>query len=287
MRLISNSEVASWLQCTRKYYYEYVLNLEPKQFSEVINKGILIHSVLEGYYAGKAQGLNEADCRNEAMEPLIFAGMQGADMKDITDIRALVDGYFDKYCVEDNDRYEVVSIETKYALPLSDDYSLVGTLDLLLKDKWDNRLVAVDHKSTYNFWTDDQAGISGQFVKYIAILRGLGMDVKQLMINQLRTRPVKNGDLYKRAWVEPSNKRLEAVLKQHIDTAEKIVEFRENGAMHDATTPIYDKYICTNCPFLSLCNSDTEGLDLTFQIDQEYRQRTTYGYNAETESVNV
>jgi hypothetical protein len=281
MRLISNSEVSSFLKCSRLYYYEYVLDLEPKQFSDVINKGILIHAMLEGYYAGKAQGLPEAACREEAMEPLIFAGAQGGDMDELIAIRTLVTGYFDRYEIEDGERYEVVSIETKYALPLTDEYSLVGTLDLLLRDKWDGKLVAVDHKSTYNFWTDDQATIAGQFTKYLAILRGLGYDVKQLMVNQLRTRPVKNGDLYQRAWVDPSNARLEAVLKQHIDTSNKIMDFRDAGARHEDTTPIYDKYYCTNCSFLSLCNSDTEGQNLTFQIEQEFRKRTTYGYNKE------
>jgi PD-(D/E)XK nuclease superfamily len=285
MRMISNSEVASWLLCSRKYYYEYVLGLEPKQFSEVIGKGILIHSMLEGYYAGKQQGMDEAGCREEAMEPLIFAGAQGGDIAELGALRTLLMGYFDKYCIEDDERYEVAAVETKYAMPINDEYALVGTLDLLLLDKWDHKYVAVDHKSTYNFWTDDQSTISGQFVKYLILMRSLGNDVKSLMVNQVRTRPVKNGDLYQRAWVDPSDERVRNVLKQHIDASNKIMDFRNAGANHADTIPIYDKYICSNCSFLSLCNSDTEGQNLTFQIEQEFRQRKTYGYNEELTSV--
>lgn len=283
MRLISNSEVSSFLQCTRKYYYEYVLDLEPKTYGEAITKGILIHSCLEGYYAAKQQGLDEAACREEAIEPLIYAMMQPAgDIAELGGIRTLIEGYFD-FWAEDNDRYKVESVETKYALPLSKDYALVGTLDLLLKDTWNNNFIAVDHKSTYNFWTDDQATISGQFIKYLIILRALDYDVDTVMINQIRTRPVKNGDLYQRAWVKPSTQRINAVLRQHIMAAEKIMEYRNAGATKEDTIPIYDKYQCSNCPFLSLCNSDSEGLDTTFQIKQEFQTRKSYGYNKESE----
>lgn len=284
MRMISNSEVNSWLQCTRKYYYEYVLGLEPKVYSEAISKGIIIHSMLEGYYAGKMQGLDEAACREEATEPLLFAMASGGDIAELGGIRTLVEGYFDK-SLADEERYEVRAVETKYALELSESFSLVGTLDLLLFDKWDAKYIPVDHKSTYNFWTDEQVNTSAQFVKYIIILRGLGYDVGKFMVNQIRTRPVKNGDLYQRAWADPSDSRLKAVLRQHVDTSNKIVEFHRNGADHDATIPVFDKYICSNCPFLSLCNSDTEGQVLTFQINQEYQKRTSYGYNMEPTNV--
>jgi hypothetical protein len=274
----------SWLKCTRLYYYEYVLNLEPKVFGEAITKGILIHSMLEGYYAGKMQGLNEEACRDEAMEPLIFAMSQDGDITELSNIRTLVTGYFEKYA-DDDERYEVMAVETKYALPLTDNYSMVGTLDALFLDKWNNKVVAVDHKSTYNFWTDDQVTMAGQFIKYLIILRGLGYDVERMMVNQLRTRPVKNGDLYQRAWADPSNKRTNAILRQHILVSDAIMEFRANGANHDDTIPIYDKYGCSNCSFLSLCNSDTEGQNLTFQINQEYQQRKNYGYNLEGSDV--
>ena len=279
-RMISNSETSTWLQCTRKYYYEYVLNLEPKQMSDAIGRGVLIHAMLEGYYAAKATNRSEEECREEAMEPLIFTAASGGDIAELGATRDLVMGYFDRYELED-ERYEVAAVETKYVAELSKEFSLVGTLDLLLKDKEDGRLVAVDHKSTYNFWTEDQATISGQFVKYIIILRTLGMDVKSLMVNQLRTRPVKNGDLYRRIWVNPSDKRIAAVLRQHVLASKQIVSFRDSGAKKEDTVPIYDKYICSNCPFLTLCDSDTEGVDISYQIEQNYQKRTTYGYNEE------
>jgi hypothetical protein len=241
--------------------------------------------MLEAYYAAKASGLSEEVCRDEATEPLSYALASGGDIAELGAIRSLVDGYFLRYAEEDDERYEIVSIETKYAFPLAEEYSLVGTLDLLLRDKWDGGLVAVDHKSTYNFWTEDQINLSGQFIKYLIILRGLGLDVRKLMVNQLRTRPVKNGDVYQRGWANPSNDRVQAVLRQQIQASDKIMDFRDAGAKHDDTTPIYDKYVCSNCPFLSLCNSDTEGLDLTFQINQEYQKRTGYGYNKEMQVV--
>lgn len=277
MRFISNSEVSSWLTCTRKYYYEYVLNLEPRKFSDAISKGILIHAMLEQYYVNKSEGLSESECRAAAMEPIMeAAAKEGSDMMELAGVRDLVMGYFDFY---DDDKYEVLSVESKYKLELSDAFALVGTLDLILRDLEDGRIVGVDHKSSYNFWTPEHAQTAAQFSKYIAIMRGLGMDVKSFMVNQIRTRPVKNGDLYKREFVSPSDSRIKAVMDQHIKVSNEIMQFRGEGAMKEQTIPVYDKFVCSNCPFYNLCDSDTEGVNIEYQIQQDFQLRKGYGYN--------
>lgn len=281
MRFISNSEVASWLQCRKKYYYEYVLDLEPKSQSTAISKGVLIHAMLEGYYAAKSMGYAEEECRDAAMEPMMIAA-QGdyADMVDLGKTRDLVYGYFDHY-MEDDERYKVVAVETKMKLDLSEDYALVGTIDLVWQDMEDGLFIPVDHKSSYNFWTDEQASISGQFVKYAAILKAQGMNVKAVMVNQIRTRPLKDpaaSALYQRAWVRPTEAKLRAVMQQHIGASEEIMEFRSKEDK-SKIVPIFDKYICSNCPFLPLCDSDSNGAPIQYQISADYQKRTSYGYN--------
>lgn len=279
-RFISNSEVSSWLQCRKKYYYEYVLDLEPKKSSDAINKGVLIHALLENYYAGKAMGLDEASCRESAMEPLMIAAQATyADMVELGKVRDLVYAYFDHY-METDERYEVYAVETKLKSDLSDEYALVGTVDLIWRDKEDGKYIMVDHKSSYNFWTDEQSSISGQFVKYVYLGKSLGLDVKGVMVNQLRTRPLKNPEmsaLFLRAWVKPTDIKVRKVMEQHVFASEEIVAFR--NADVQIAIPIYDKYICSNCPFLPLCDSDSNGAPLQYQIQADYKIRTGYGYN--------
>jgi hypothetical protein len=289
MRFISNSEVAAWLQCRKKYYYEYVLDLEPKKQSDAISKGVLYHAMLEQYYAGKSMGYSEEECREAAMEPMMLAAQsQFADMVELGKGRDLIYGYFDHY-MENDERYKVYAVETKMKLDLSDEFALVGTIDLVWQDMEDGKFIAVDHKSSYNFWTDEQASISGQFVKYVAILRSVGLDVKGAMVNQIRTRPLKDPAptaLYQRAWVLPKEPRLRSVLKQHMDAGTEIMAFR-SGQSDIEIVPIFDKYICSNCPFLPLCDSESNGAPIAYQIQADYQKRTSYGYNSDSELGHV
>lgn len=288
MRFISNSEIASWLQCRKKYYYEYVLDLEPKKQSDAINKGVLIHAMLEGYYAGKSLGWSDNECRDASMEPLMIAAQaEFSDMVELGIVRELVMTYFNHYMEADDARYRVHAVETKMKADLSDDFAMVGTVDLIWQDSVDGRYLMVDHKSSYNFWTDEQAAISGQFVKYAYLGRDAGLDVKGVMVNQIRTRPLKTPTaemLFKRAWVLPSDIKIRNVMKQHIQASGEITEFRNAEAWkYNAAVPIYDKYICSNCPFLPLCDSESNGAPIAYQIQADYRQRTGYGYNAHVE----
>lgn len=281
MRFISNSEVASWLQCRKKYYYEYILELEPKKYSEAISKGVLIHAMLEAYYAGKSMGYDEAECRDASMEPMMIAAQSPfADMVDLGKTRDLVYGYFEHY-MEYDQRYKVYAVETKLKFDLSNDYALVGTIDLIWQDMEDGLYIPVDHKSSYNFWTDEQASISGQFVKYSAILKSMGMQVKGVMVNQIRTRPLKDPAptaLYQRAWVRPTDIKIRKVMEQHVNASEEIMAFRVDPKP-DTIIPIYDKYICSGCPFLPLCDSESNGAPIQYQIQADYQKRTGYGYN--------
>lgn len=279
MRKISNSEVATFLYCKRKYWYEYMMDLEPKVLSGPISKGVLIHSILEQYYLAKMDNESEDECRRQAYTPLVEAvGQPDADLAELGKIRSLSDAYFDKYESDDN-KYDVIAVETKLSIPLIEDqFSLAGTIDAIFQDKEDGSIIPVDHKSSYNFWTDDQLTISGQFVKYMYATRARGYDVKKFMVNQIRTRDMKPGnELFRRSWVIPSEKRIRAVMAQHLMIGAEIMEFRRRNEKADAV-PIFDKYNCSNCPFLQLCDSDTEGVPTEYMIEQNYAKRESYGY---------
>src|SRR5215203_2365357 len=58
MRTVSNTEVTSWLTCTRQHYYRFKLGVEPKQFSLALTRGIIGHSALEQYYLALQRGLS-------------------------------------------------------------------------------------------------------------------------------------------------------------------------------------------------------------------------------------
>jgi hypothetical protein len=285
MRKISNSETASWLNCRRKYYYEYQMDLEPKVQSGPLNKGTLIHSLLEEYYLAKMEGLSEVDRRAAVSGKLmLLASNPGSDIVEMGKTHALVGAYFDRWAEEDDERYEVLAVETKFSVPMVDGlFSMAGTIDAVFRDLNDGSIVPVDHKSSYNFWTDEQSAISGQFVKYVYAMRAMGHDVKRFMINQLRTRELKAGnELFRRSWVRPTDIRIGAAVEQHINTGLEIMDFRKVPNKSKAI-PIYDKYLCSNCSFLQLCDSDSEGAPVEHLIMSEFQKKQSYGYNKEEE----
>lgn len=279
MRKVSNSEVSTFLHCKRKYWYEYMMDLEPKVHSEPITKGVMIHAILEQYYLAKMDGESEDECRTQAFAPLADAAReQDADLLDLAKTRVLVQQYFDHY-EEIDQRYEVIAVETKLIVPLIDDVlALAGTIDAIFQDKEDGTIIPVDHKSSYNFWTDAQLAIGGQFTKYVFGLRSRGYDIDRFMVNQIRTREMKAGnEFFRRAWVRPSENKIRAVMAQHLMVGAEIIEFRQKAEKADAI-PIFDKYRCSNCPFLEICDSDSEGAPTEYLIEQGFQQRKNYGY---------
>ena len=282
-RMISNSEVSTWLHCSRKYYFEYVLNVEQKKSPTgpmpPLAKGTFVHAILEAYYAGKQLGYAEAQCRADALQIIMdAASLEGADIADIGATRDLVMGYFDKY-MDLDDEWEVVAVESKYKAEITERFSLVGTIDLILRNKTTGDFVGVDHKTAYNFWRPEQIEIAGQFVKYIVLMRAAGMDSAAFMVNQIRTRTVKTGDLYVRAYTRPTEARVKAVLKQHIKAGNEIMDYRESGSNIEDTIPILDKHGCANCDFMALCDASIEGSPIAYVLQSEYQERTGYGYN--------
>lgn len=280
MRNISNSEVSSWLRCRRKYYYEYMLDLEPKVLSAPIGRGTLIHAMLEQYYLNKMDGESEDTCR-DAAQRVINAEIldENADVTMLGKTRDLIMGYFDEW-LEHDERYEIIGVETQFSIPVPEDsFNIVGTVDLFLKDKEDGRYIGVDHKSSYNFWTEAQAQVNAQFPKYMYGLMERGFDVKAFVINQIRTRELKSGnELYRRMTVKPSESRLKAVMQQHLTAGREIMAFRADPDK-DKAIPVYDKFVCANCPFFDLCDSDTEGAPLQYVIQNGYQLHKNYGYN--------
>ncbi len=282
IRLISNSEVTSWLQCKRKYYYEYFLDREIKQQSEPITMGVIIHAMLEEYYIAKAEDYSEEECREAAHGAFMRAASAAMlDIDVLGKIRALVNGYFDFYEEQDT-KYKVVAVETKYASELTEGIALPGTIDLIWQDLEDGKYVVVDHKSSYNFWSDEKVALSPQFPKYIFLLRNDGLDVKYAIINQLRTRSLKGGgELYRRTYVKPTDVKIQNILRQHLMASREILNYRSSNPTEERTTQTLSPLVCGYCGFAALCESQLDGVNTDYLMQQNYMTRTSYGYNQE------
>lgn len=290
MRRISNSEVSTWLTCQRKYYYEFILNLEPKQANGALGKGTLFHSALASYYdilkAGEPHHKAVAEARKML---LIETAMSNYSLDTVMEVDRLLKGYW-AYYMGDPD-WEILEVEANYDLPITDNFEYSLRLDLYVRSRSTGAYILVDHKTTYDFWSQDDLDLNPQFPKYIASMRANGKQVDYAILNQVRSRALKNPSpeqLFKRAVCKPSLAKVQTALREQVLVSQEITRYRELPLAVQAanSTRILNKAVCKWCNVKSLCLSEYDGGDITYQIEYDFKQRT-YGYNAPSEDLDA
>ena len=53
MIVLSVSKIKLWKRCPQAYYYKYVEGIEPRLKAVPLERGGLLHEMLENYYTGK------------------------------------------------------------------------------------------------------------------------------------------------------------------------------------------------------------------------------------------
>lgn len=284
MRKISNSEVATWLACRKKYYYEFDLSLEPNMRGTALGRGILLHDVLAVYYRQIKDGVPHMDAVVKSDEYLTgFLASPSYEMETVMEVRKLLAGYWATYC-GDNE-WEILEVEQTRELPMNDDFLYSLRFDLLVLERKTGKIALVDHKTCYNFWSHDEVELNAQFPKYVGSLRANGTQVDKVIINMLRTRKDAK-ERYKRVDAVPSRMKIANQIREQIMVSQEIVKHKELPIeTRSAITPrVLNKTVCQYCDVKSLCMSELDGGDITTAIKSDYKPRT-YGYNTPEEEL--
>lgn len=288
MRRISNSEVSTWLTCQRKYYYEFDLNLQPRRQGKALGRGVLLHDVLALYYERLKAGCTHSVAVTDARARLqTYLADDAFGMDTVAEVDNLLRGYWDYY--QGDPDWEILEVEKGYDLALTEDYEYALRLDLLVKSRSTGQTILVDHKTAYDFWTEDDLDLNPQFPKYIGSLRANGVFVDKAILNQIRTRKLKNPtgeDLFRRTVCKPSIAKVQNAIREQVLSSREIVKHRALPVEVRASNSkrVLNKMICRNCDVKALCMSEYDGGDITHMIDTDYTQRT-YGYNEPTEEM--
>lgn len=297
MRRISNSEVATWLTCKRKYYYEFDLNLEPKVSSGALGKGTLLHEGLALYYAslkewdegagtpgdpaGVTRRHESAVNRARTMLQNFLASGNGYDFETVMEVDRLLQGYWNFYQGDPN--WEILEVEKGYDLAMTEDYEYSLRLDLLVRERNTGAIVLVDHKTAYDFWTEDDLDLNPQFPKYIGSLRANGVNVDKAVLNQIRTRSIKAptlDQLFRRTVCKPNLAKIGNAMREQVISSMDIMKHRNLPleVKDQNSVRILSKQVCKFCNVKSLCLAEYDGGDITVAKETDFRQRT-YGYN--------
>lgn len=289
MRRISNSEASTWLSCRAKYRYQFLLNLEPIKQKEVLSRGIIGHEALAIYYRAIKLGQDHDVAVRNARDYLAsFFSTTEYSTDLLYDLDRILVGYFNhvKFELSDLDNWDILMVEEQLDIPISEDFHVPMTLDLLVRDKTTGDIILIDHKFFYDFPTQDDLALNAQLPKYVAILRYNGYNVTKAMINCIRYRKLKNpdsSDLFRRDVIKPSDAKLRNALSQHIMASQEILEYREmtEEGQKAKSLPVLNKMMCKGCQYANLCITEYDGGDVNFLMQVDYKSNERYGYNDE------
>ena len=288
LRHISNSEVSTWLSCQRKYYYNFDLNLAPHNWGQSMSRGLLGHEILAVYYTILKDGGTHAEAIEAAEEQLALAMSSGKWDLDITVDVARILGRYWPYAARDN--WEILAVESKQSLQLTDEYDLTLRLDLLVREPAGN-LAIVDHKFVYDFYSSEAVQFMPQLPKYLTTLNFNGLHVERGIINQLRWRmrknppPMTDEELFKRSIIKPSDNKQRSILREQIMASRQIVEHRRLPieVRERSVLRHQSKMNCQNCSYRMPCLIEQDGGDASHELELNFIPND-YDYNSgETE----
>jgi hypothetical protein len=301
-RKVSNSEVITFQTCKHRYHLCFDLNLEPVNPGTALYRGTVGHVMLQAYYEHfiglySGQKTDEVYRRAEdaawAKYRTYYAHADMSQEDILLDLKRIMERYFHyvryypddlKSATNSNQKdWIILQVERYYDLDLTEDFRYVARLDLVARI--DGLITIVDHKFTYNFWSQDKLDLNPQLPKYVGIMRNNGVRVDQVMVNQVRYRwrkssPYIDTEMFKYAFYTPTPTEVRTHLKEQILVSKDVVEWRVKPLEERAriATRILNDMVCGSCPVKGLCIMGLKGIDIANEIKAAY-QPNTYDYN--------
>lgn len=301
MPSVSHSEVDSYLLCRRKHYYGYGLSLERMSTSHSLATGTAGHRVLEKFYEAileigdtaeaQAGAWDEAYARAEAEYKLIV----GEGYEDASNRATLHDllfdsewGYFaNEYMVKNG--WRVLAVEQEFNLLYNEasESRYPFVVDMIVEDP-SGKIVVIDHKFVYDFYTPEQTDLQPQIPKYIGALRAMNYPVAYGAYNMIRTRKLKTPTPESMQYfmiLKPNTERVLNTFMEQLGVAAEIQALKELP-IEDQSKRAYrtaNKMVCQSCSFRDICSTELMGGNTELMLKTEYkiRERRVIGSNGE------
>lgn len=146
---ISVSKASTFESCKKKFQFNYILKLPPKDFT-FFTFGKMLHKILEDFHQALIDGSTEtqnvlmAKCYRVAFKE--YGGKLSKD--DIAEVYKIIDNYL-QYLANEQNPPEILLVEKNFKHSIRDVVSLVGMIDRLQRDP-DGILHLLDYKSSKN-----------------------------------------------------------------------------------------------------------------------------------------
>jgi putative RecB family exonuclease len=261
---ISASQIFTYLGCSLKYMFQYVLKSKPQHMSIALPFGRAVHQAIERYYKSVMDTGEGAPVElmqelftesvslaiNDASMPILYK-KEAPDKDSIIDMgHQLLQVFHDEV---DLTGYEVVGTEIPLSATLYNDqgegtdFKLVGILDLLLKDKANSELMVVDNKTAKQAKSQDTVDSDLQLTAYSYLLAANGYVFPQseVMCRFDVLRKLKKPKMEYSYTIRTANHR-----KRFAKIASAVLKGIENRIFIPQQS-----WMCFNCQFKEECNN--------------------------------
>lgn len=186
-RELTNSMRNKFASCHRAFKFCYEDLKRPIKTSDALNFGTAMHQLLECYWLGAEAEYPQVDDEYTAMT-----------------LKALFEGYRNRWGEYDCNTYETIGTEMRFDAPLmnpetggvSKTFHLSGKIDALAKEKTTGKVVIVEHKTTgqdigpgSDYWR--KLPIDGQVSGYYCGAEALGHQASTCLYDVIRKPTIK------------------------------------------------------------------------------------------------
>jgi RecB family exonuclease len=297
MPSVSHSEAESYLMCRRKHYYGYGLSIQRITTSHALYMGTAGHRVLEKFYGTLLAAGEKASAQlgawdvayQEALNELEVIIEEGYE--DQTNRAVLKDvlfhpdwGYLANEFMVTNG-WTILAVEQEFSLVYDEEndsrYPMV--IDMIVRDP-DGKIVVIDHKFVYDFYTPGQTDLQPQIPKYIGALRAMNYPVVYGAYNMLRTRKLKTPEAASMQYfmiLKPTAERVLNTFLEQTGVAAEIQALKEL-TIEEQSMKAYrtaNKMVCQMCSFKDICATELSGgnTELMLKTDYKIRERRQIG----------
>ena len=187
-------------------------------------------------------------------------------------------GYFaNEFMV--NNGWRVLAVEQEFNLLYNEqtDSRYPFVVDMIMEDK-DGKIVVIDHKFVYDFYTPEQTDLQPQIPKYIGALRAMNYPVAYGAYNMLRTRKLKTPAADSMQYfmiLKPNKDRVLNTFMEQLGVAAEIQALKELP-IEEQSKRAYrtaNKMVCQSCSFRDICSTELMGGNTELMLKTEYKLR--------------
>jgi hypothetical protein len=256
--LVSSNTLDKADKCYRLLQYSTLEGNSPLEKPDYLEKGDMLHKVLENHYRMKKDGKPYLEIINASIE----LGRRYAIELELEpeEVENVIRTYIDYADFRRNERWEIVAVEEVFLIDFHEDDELIikaqGKTDLLIKVENVDYIIPVDHKGqkkkTYH------NNLNNQFA-----LNALAWDARNLVVNNIGFQKTKTKEeRFRRETIPYPKAWLEDWIQWTIFKLKQLDNYLQSGIYPPNFTS------CWNCFYKEVCQSTPD--------NREYKLKTAF-----------